>query len=190
MRPVLSRTEAPAALLSLPALKARLRVSHSDDDTTLAAMLAAAVDFLDGPTAYLGRCIGAQTWTERLHRFPTAGGISLSVTPVRSITSVTYYDADGAEQTIDGADLELITNESEAVLFALDGWPDSLDTRRQFPITITAACGWTTPPAALIEAVCQHVATLYEVQAPIGAASEMLPLGYDDLVNRYRRISA
>lgn len=188
MRPVLTQTVAPASVVTLAALKARLRVNHSEDDSLLSAMLAAAVEFLDGPTGYLGRCIGTQTWTQKFESFP-AGDLRLDVTPVQSIASVKYFNAANVETTMSASDYELIATNEDSVLHAFDAWPGDLDARRRYPVTVTAVCGFASVPESIKEAICQHVAIMYEVQAPLGNVGQVIPLTYDDLISRYKRAS-
>jgi hypothetical protein len=53
----------PVALpVSLPDLKAHLRVRHADDDADIAAKQAGVVGLLDGWAGILGRCIMPQVW--------------------------------------------------------------------------------------------------------------------------------
>jgi uncharacterized phiE125 gp8 family phage protein len=59
---------------------------------------------------YTGRRLATQTLQLTLDEFPTA--IKLTGSPIQSVESVKYDDADGAEQTLDPADYYL-DNESE-----------------------------------------------------------------------------
>lgn len=131
----------PAALpISLAEAKAHLRVDHTDEDDLVEALIRAAVDHLDGWAGILGRALEPQTWRlseARDVRLPRSGAVRLPLGPVVSITSITYLDADGAEQTIAGASYWL---HGEDVV-PDDVWPEGTG------LTVTWVAGTGTPPA-------------------------------------------
>lgn len=49
-------------VVSLPDMKAHLRVDHDDEDAMIQSLTDAAVSWLDGWDGVLGRCIMRQTW--------------------------------------------------------------------------------------------------------------------------------
>ena len=150
-------------------------------------MLAAAVDFMDGPNGILNRCIVEQTWDQRFERFPCAGSpLRLALSPLISVGSVKHFDADGVEQTVSSSDYEAITDGDRPLVNAFDAWP-AIDTRRTYPVTVRYTVGFATVPAALKEALMLHVSALYNGGAvsPLGLAQ----LGYHDLIAGHRRPS-
>jgi hypothetical protein len=112
-------------LVSLPDLKAHLRVDHSDDDGLIASLELAAVAHLDGWTGVLGRCIQPQTWEVDL----AAGRHVLPFPDVESAS------IEVGEETVD---LELSADAS--------GFAVVLDA----PATVTFSCAM---PARLIPSV-------------------------------------
>lgn len=93
------RTVPPATTpVSLTEVKAHCRVGDTDDDAVLTALLNAATDHLDGPDGLVGKCMVSQTWCQRLSAF--GDRMRLTVGPVASVASITYYDADNVQQTL------------------------------------------------------------------------------------------
>lgn len=91
-------TPAGTSPVSLAEAKAHLRVDIADDDTLIAAMIAAATDMAEQHT---GRALMSQTWELTLDAFPEA--FELTRVPAQSITSLKYYDTSGVQQTLSNA---------------------------------------------------------------------------------------
>lgn len=73
--------------------------SHSADDATIAAMIEAATEELDGYTGWLGRCLGPQE-IECVGWFPCAI-IELPIGPVLEVVSIAAEDATGVVTEVD-----------------------------------------------------------------------------------------
>lgn len=152
------RTEAPAEMpVSLADVKAHCRVDHNDSNAVLTALLAAAVDFLDGPNGMLGKCMVEQTWQKDFDAFD--GCLRLPVGPVASITSVTYYDADNALQTLSTDHYALRFNALGAYIDLKPGedWPASYDRDDAVRVTFVAGVPVGEVPASLKTAVLMLV---------------------------------
>lgn len=136
-RPVL--VSAPAtAIMSLAEAKAQCRVDHSDDDALLNGLILAVTSYLDNKAGITGRALCRQTWRQDYWGWPNsyqglyipissnaydypwqqswspyAGehGLRLPMEPVASITSVKYFDANNAQQTVDASFYDLYTDE-------------------------------------------------------------------------------
>jgi uncharacterized phiE125 gp8 family phage protein len=74
--------------------------SHTSNDATIAAYIAAAMEGIDGPSGWVGRAFGVQTLEHLLSDFP-CGLIELPCPPVISLTSISYRDAAGVERAVD-----------------------------------------------------------------------------------------
>ena len=101
---------APTVLpLHLNVVKAHLYVEPTDNnqDATIMAYLRAALGQIDGRDGTLGRALCTQTWDYTLDNFPRStrfnkyAAIELPLPPLQSVTSLKYFDSDGAEQTLD-----------------------------------------------------------------------------------------
>ena len=100
-------TAATALAVSLVEAKAQIRMDLSDDDTLITSDITTATEAAEQAT---GRAIMPQTWELTLDAFPAA--IELTRVPVASVTSVTYADLDGVDQTL------------SALLYSLDNYDD------------------------------------------------------------------
>jgi uncharacterized phiE125 gp8 family phage protein len=96
-------------VVSLDEAKAQLRVTGTDEDAIISAMLGACVAQLDpAGGGWLGRALRPQTWELRLDGFP-CGAIKVPFPPLIEIASFVYDDAAGVQQSLtDGAGFRVI----------------------------------------------------------------------------------
>lgn len=82
---ILNRTIAPTGLpVTAERMRARCGILHGEFDVLLGEMIAAATDYLDGPTGILGRAICTQTWRMEFAAWP--GEIIVPVDPIKKVT--------------------------------------------------------------------------------------------------------
>lgn len=176
------RTVAPSITpVSLADVKRQLIVDHNDDDLKLTALIAAAVDYLDGWTGVLGRCLVEQTWRQDYERFATC--LPLPLGPVIGIVTVSS-DAG----TVDPASYSFVTDAGgrSRVEFASGSSVSG-------PVSVTYETGYPTTggisavPDGLKLAIVLHVKMNYETMEP--AARESYQRAFDALIAPYGRIS-
>jgi len=184
------RTVAPtAAPVSLVEAKAHLRVDHSDDDSLIEGLIEAATAYLDGWTGILGRALVTQTWRQDLAAF--GDPIRLPLSPVASVSSVTYYDQAGAEQTLSASAYVLLADSAGAYIDLASGqsWPAVAN--KADPVRVTFVTGYgaaSDVPRPIRQAILLHLGLLYEhreAASGSGPAAE-LPLAHGALVAPYR----
>ena len=83
--------------ISLTEAKDHLRIDGTDEDTYLATIITAARKYCE---QYCNRAFITQTWKQYPDDF--SDGMKLSINPVQSVTSITYYDEDGNYHRKDG----------------------------------------------------------------------------------------
>lgn len=187
-RRVKVKTKPTALPISIPALKARMRVDFSDEDTVIAGYLSGAIASIDGPSG-IGYAMMEQTWELAVDRFVRV--IALPGAPVKSITSIKYYDKDNTFQTLDPAEYTLFVGGDVAIVEPVNSWPSTHN--RVGAVVIEYVLGESDAanvPASLIEAIALLVAHRYEFRQPVvfGSTSE-LPYGTESLISDYRRLA-
>jgi uncharacterized phiE125 gp8 family phage protein len=93
----------PAVLpLSLGEVRAQCRVDDSSEDALLMGYAHSAVSWIDGHEGWLGRALITQTYDLTLDQFPYGYHpiVRLPVPPVQAVTSITYVDGNGVQQTL------------------------------------------------------------------------------------------
>lgn len=149
---------------------------------------------------FTGRALQTQTRTIYFDRF--CRNLKLPVTPVQSITSVTYLDSTQTQQTLASNSYiatPLGSDDDPTYLYPASGttWP--VTARVKSAVTVTLQAGYYTPnpnnpyadtnvPLPLYEAIKLLVAYWYENREAslVGITSSELPFGLTDLLNRYR----
>src|SRR5690606_12930911 len=92
-RMTLFRTVAPETEpVSVVEVKQHLRIDHDTEDALIEGLVRAAREEVE---ASAGLALINQSWRLTLDRLPRSGEVGLRRHPVRSITSVTVYGADG-----------------------------------------------------------------------------------------------
>ena len=172
----------PEPLVELDLAKAHLRVDHDDDNTLIAAYIAAASARIDGPDGWLGCAIGLQTlelrrdgfyapdwrvgpgyaweggWTgEAWRRWPFAQRIQLPYPPFVEVVSITYEDTAGADQVLTPAGWQA-SDEGVAPAFG-SAWPGGRVAANAVRVQYRA--GYEITPPAIVAAVLMMVGDLY-----------------------------
>lgn len=181
------RTAAPATTpVSLTEAKAHLRVEHTADDTLITALIGAATDHLDGWTGILGRAIITQTWRQDFDGF--ACKLRLPLHPVASVSTVTYYDGDNAQQTLATSVYELLTDAAGSYVARKAGqsWPGAYN--REAAVSVEFVAGEATAPAAIKAAILIIIAHLYDNRGSEGPEALAMPPAADALLRPYRRV--
>ena len=107
--------------VSLAEAKAHLYVTASDDDTMIAAMVTAARIQCE---KIADRAFVTQTWYAYFDEFPEYH-MRITKSPMTSVTAITYYDADGALQTLSASDYQVdsVSEPARIALAPTASWP-------------------------------------------------------------------
>ncbi|HQZ68855.1 MAG TPA: hypothetical protein PLY87_27395 [Planctomycetaceae bacterium] len=128
--------------LTLAAAKSYLRVMHDDDDDDIDALIREAYGKAEART---GRQLRTATATLTLSEFPPNGGlIVLPCPPLAVVTSLSYYDTNGDEQTIE--DFQHLSALIPGVIdtaVTMSSWPTT--QTRLDAVTIVFECGGIEP---------------------------------------------
>lgn len=151
-------TAATAEPVTLEDVKRRLRVEFTDDDNDVELMIASARDHAE---KYCNVLFAEQTVELKCDCW--ADMARLPVAPVKSVTSISYVDTDGADQTLAADVYEELFDALEAAIVLAYGkqWPS---TRSGSRITVTAVAGYGDAPGAVKHAILLFIADAYEVR--------------------------
>lgn len=187
----------PSLLLTAPAVepitldeaKAYLRVEHSDDDETIAALIAGARLHVEAQTR---RALITQSSRLSLDAWPPDGRIVVVPAPLQSLTAARVYDFDGHAQAIDTESFALDLAGS-ALLFV--PWaltqPGRMSAGIELDVTVGYGDALTDVPEALRQAVRALVTHWYENRglAVLGQTTAALPSTVNALLAPYRMLS-
>lgn len=176
------RTVAPTAhVVSLEEAKLFLRVDGNDEDDLITTLRDMAVEQLDGWAGILGRCLVTQTWRQDLGGFPVEDRIRLPLRPVASVSSVTYYDASNASQTLaTSVYAGPFTDELGAYIVLKFGqsWPVTYAREDAVSVTFVAGAAAASIPARAKLLALQMIADAYDSRETVafGVSVEKIPL--------------
>lgn len=186
MHPPILITPSTELPVSLEEAKAHLRVEHDEEDSLIEGLIRAATDHLSGWSGRTGRALLPQTWEQDFDRFHQ---LRLRIGPVREVQSVTYYDSEGDQQTLDASVYALRQDAQGAYLDLAAGqsWPAT--DGRVSGIRITYEAGYDETPAAIRQAMLLLIGHWYEHRQAVasGVTVAELPLAVDALLTPYRR---
>lgn len=135
---MLNRVSTPAGLaVYLDDLKLALRIHHSDDDATLAALVRGETKRYED---FTGRIMLPAEFEMKLACWPDE--IRFLVAPVAAIASVKYLDEADADQTVDPGLYEFVPSEAFARLRFTDAFTGPTLSERQEPVTIRFTAGY------------------------------------------------
>ncbi len=169
--------------------KSFLRVEHGDDDTIIAALIAAARGHVEALTR---RALLTQSWRLVLDRWPRDGRIALNMAPLRSLTAARVYDAANNPASID---VETFVVDTAANAIASPCWSLPVPGRFSAGIELDLQLGYgpnsSDVPDVLRHAIRMLIAHWYENRglAALGETVAVLPAGVGAMIAPYRVLS-
>jgi len=180
-------TPASELAVSLAEAKLHLRVTASAEDALIEALIVAATEMAEQATN--GTAIMPQTWELTLDAFPPS--FKLEVTPVASISSIKYFDADGVQQTLDSALYTLDAARDQAPAYVVPAYGTSWPaTRNQVnAVTLQFVAGYANAaavPDSIKAWIKLQVGAMYENRQASGTV-QTYALGFADrLLDRFK----
>lgn len=188
LRLVVSPTIDP---VSIAEARAHCRIDDDADDGLVAGYIMAARSYIEQVS---GLSLISQTWEMTLEEFPDDDCIYLPRNPVLSITSIQYYDAANALQTLSASTYEIDTAQVPAEIELANGatWPATYE--RTAAVVVRFVAGYGAAPGSIPEpirlAILLLVGHFYanreQVTLGAGLTATQLPFGVDALIAPYR----
>jgi uncharacterized phiE125 gp8 family phage protein len=151
--------------VSLAEARLHLKVDTTDDDTLISALISAVREQAEHRT---GRALITQTLELVLDGFPE--DIELPKPPALAITSISYYDSNGALQVLDSADYSLDSDSEPAWLVPAYGlsWPATYNMPNAVRVRYTAGYGAASDvPTAYKAWILAALSTMYNIREQI-----------------------
>jgi len=193
MHYIQKRTVTPALYpVTVAECKADLRIQHSAEDDLIESLIADATDYMDAPNGVIGKALITQTWEISTRISIVDSRIYIPITPVQEISSIQYYDAENATQSLDVDDFLLIGDENSAFIEPLSGtsWPSTYDRPDAVKITVIAGFGdyQNQVPNSIRRAIRLLVAHWFEHRHAVTESSySEMPLAVENLVGINRK---
>jgi len=182
---ILTRSTAPAVLVTLADAKLHCRVDHTDDDAFITGLVSAVEAVLDGPSGMVGKALATQSWTLTRGAMFGADQLAIPVLPFISVTSIKYYDDTNTQITLDAGEYVAFGGEDFGYINPVTAWPAMYNRLDTFELIVS--CGFSTVPANLIVAAKMLVSHWYENRE---ATSETdlkdVPFAVEHMVNLNR----
>lgn len=126
--------------VTLEEAKAHLRIDGTADDATLAAIIAAATQYVEQQTR---QALTSTTFRLSLDTFPQDREIQLPRPPLQSVEAIKYTDATSQEQTLDPATytVDTATKPGRIVLKPGQTWPSTDGSAASVRVEFTAGYG-------------------------------------------------
>jgi len=150
----------------------------SDEQTDVETMIQAARERVE---EVLWRALITQTRKQTLDEWPAGDQIDLDYPPLQSVTSITYVDTGGTEQTLSTDAYDVTTTDLYGRITLAHGytWPTARDDADTIQITYVAGYGDAASdvPAMIRLAIKQIVADWWEHREPtlVGTISSQIP---------------
>lgn len=170
--------------VTLADAKSHLRVSGTDDDALITALISAARQDAEHR---LGRALITQTWELTLDAFTDT--IELPLPVLASVTSIKYIDATGTEITLSSAAYTVDTDSEPGRVYPVYGtsWPGIRSQTNAVRIRYVA--GAASVDAAISQWMLLRISALYENRESVvsGQPIQAAPRDFaDGLLDRYK----
>ena len=171
-------------IITVAALKAFLRVDHSDEDAYITALRQAAISTVEVMSDTRLGDVSAVGYMDAW------AAVRIPVGPVQSITSITYLSTANTTQTLAASHYFTDLN-SQVARIQFVSPPDLYDDAMH-RVHVNMVVGWpeASVPAPMIQAVRLLVGHLYEnrLEEITGTITSRLRMGIDALVSPYRSL--
>lgn len=137
--------------ITLAEARAHLRVTATDEDAKILALIFAAREYAEN---FTGRALVTQTWDLVLECFPRGREIRLPKPPLQQVVHVKYRDVDNVEQTLATSDYQVDADDTSPriVLATNKSWPDTYDRIDAVTVRFKAGYGGTAKVPYAIQA--------------------------------------
>lgn len=147
--------------VSIEEAKSHLRITDNASDLSVSQFVSAATEEAE---QYLGRGLLTQTWKANFEGFANDLPLPMAA-PLQSVTSVTYYDENGTQQTLASSVYDVDTQARPGAVRLKSGqsWPSLQSDRRGWRVQVTYVVGWTSAasvPERIKQGIRQFVAYL------------------------------
>ena len=186
-------TAAAAEPISLTEAKNHLRITSTDDDSLISAIIKAARQSAESITR---RSLASQVFEMALDDFPEEE-IILPIPPVESVTNIKYKDSDGIETTWESSKYIFYNSEPAKIIPAYGEVFPSFTPYPVGAVRIRFVAGYKTDgtdasliiPDAIKHALLLLIGSFYENREDLlskGHIPKSLPFGVDALLYPYR----
>ena len=193
MKWTLKRTSSPQFLaVTLDEAKAHLRVSGTAQNDLITRLIESATEQLERD---IERCLVQATWQQSQYGFAEDGkSILLNMSSTTAISSITYIDGDGVEQTLPTDKYSLDAGRNAVTCLDDDeGWPETLVTpSERDTVFINFTCGVTSAdclPRLYTKAILLDVGRYYYDPAQEAGVNTNDGRSYENLVKKLIRSS-
>lgn len=193
MKWTLKRTSSPQFLaVTLDEAKAHLRVSGTAQNDLITRLIESATEQLERD---IERCLVQATWQQSQYGFAEDGkSILLNMSSTTAISSITYIDGDGVEQTLPTDKYSLDSGRNAVTCLDDDeGWPETLVTpSERDTVFIDFTCGVTNAdclPRLYKQAILLEVGRYYYDPAQEAGVNTNDGRSYENLVKKLIRSS-
>lgn len=172
--------------LTIAEAKAHLRVTSTDEDALITALIVAAREHAE---RFTRRALITQTWDLTLDSFPAE--IVVPFPKLQSVTSITYVDSNGASQTLLTTEYTVDTkSEPGRVVEAYDkAWPSTRDVINAVTVRFVAGYGLAAAvPSSIKQGMLMHIGHMYanRESVNIGNISSEIPMTTEYLYMPHR----
>ncbi|HYJ44090.1 MAG TPA: head-tail connector protein [Xanthobacteraceae bacterium] len=168
------RTTAPAlSPVSLAEVRAHLRIDHTDEDPTLQLYIDAATGYFEGCTGILTRALVTQSWQQFYPVFTDPIILPLGLQPVRSVTSINYYDAGNVSRLLSDTLYRLVHAElgPRIARTTSDAWPATVARDDAVTVEFVAGDAPAAVPAPIRQAMLLLVGHWYAQREAVAAGT-------------------
>lgn len=191
-------TEPIVEPVTLAEVKAHMRITHADEDDLLSSFIVSARVYTE---QYLSRSLVSQTWDFFYDLFPQScyEAMEIPLPPLKSVTTIKYYDGDEVEQTWDNTKYTVDTSSLPPIAYPNLG--ESYPSTRYFrkSVTIRAVTGYADSgaspvdladniPSSIKTAISMLVAHMNENReiAMVGISVNETPMSYQTILAPYK----